>query len=73
MTTSDVAAHTLTIEGMTCGHCVSSVHDAVSALPGVRSVRVDLGAGTAEVEHHGTFDVTAASAAIADAGYRVTA
>ena len=32
----------LFIEGMTCSHCVNSVTTAVSALPGIESVEIDL-------------------------------
>ncbi len=32
----------LLIEGMTCSHCVNSVTTAVSALPGVESVEIEL-------------------------------
>ncbi len=32
----------LLIEGMTCSHCVNSVTTAVSALPGVESVDIEL-------------------------------
>jgi len=39
-----VRAHYL-VDGMTCGHCVSSVTDAVSAIDGVDSVSVDLAVG----------------------------
>ena len=31
-----------TVTGMTCGHCVSAVTAELTALPGVRSVDVDL-------------------------------
>ena len=33
----------LTVEGMSCQHCVKAVTTAVSALPGVESVAVSLG------------------------------
>ena len=39
MTTS-----TYTVVGMTCGHCVSSVTEEVSQVPGVTDVAVDLAA-----------------------------
>lgn len=35
------------VEGMTCGHCVASVTEEVSAIAGVESVSVDLQAGGA--------------------------
>lgn len=40
----------LKIEGMTCGHCVMSVKQALTAVPGVEGpVEVDLKAGSAQV------------------------
>lgn len=44
------------VNGMTCGHCVSSVTEELSALPGVEQVTVDLNAG-------GTSRVSVVSAA----------
>jgi copper chaperone CopZ len=38
------------IEGMTCGHCVSSVKTALENVPGVTSAQVDLEAGEATVQ-----------------------
>jgi copper ion binding protein len=43
------AAVQLSIQGMTCEHCVQSVTRALRACPGVASVHVDLEAGQAEV------------------------
>lgn len=40
--------NTLTVEGMSCEHCRSAVLKAVSAVPGVTEVRVDLPSGTLE-------------------------
>lgn len=54
---------TITIEGMSCGHCVSSVTGAVSSLPGVADVAVSLDDKNAVV----TFDEAAVTrSAIAD-------
>lgn len=39
----------LDIKGMTCSHCSSSAEKALSSQPGVHSVQVDLGSGTAVV------------------------
>jgi copper chaperone CopZ len=39
----------LRVGGMTCGHCTSTVHNALSAVPGVGAVNVDLLTGEAEV------------------------
>ncbi|HEX7823935.1 MAG TPA: cation transporter [Mycobacterium sp.] len=59
----------LEVRGMSCGHCVSAITSAVSALPGVDGVDVDLGAGTVRVS--GTPDAAQVTAAIEDAGYDV--
>lgn len=41
----------LNVNGMSCDHCVRSITKAVSALPGIGGVSVDLGAGTVKVEY----------------------
>ena len=40
-----MTTETYTVTGMTCGHCVSSVTEEVSELPGVSDVQVDLDSG----------------------------
>ncbi|MDR1838799.1 MAG: copper ion binding protein [Treponema sp.] len=42
---------TLQVDGMSCEHCKNAVTKAVSALPGVSSVNVDLKAKTVTVQH----------------------
>jgi copper chaperone CopZ len=64
----------LTIEGMTCEHCVSAVKNALMGVPGVTSAEVDLKAGQATV----VLDPEQASveslvAAVEEEGYTVTA
>jgi copper ion binding protein len=59
----------LEVHGMSCGHCVSAITTAVSALPGVAGVDVDLATGTVRVS--GTPDAVQVTAAIEDAGYDV--
>jgi copper chaperone CopZ len=73
-TTILVKTH-LAVNGMTCGHCVSSVTEELGALDGVTSVDVRLNAGgvsqvmvTSDVE----LDPTVIEAAIAEAGYALT-
>lgn len=39
------------IEGMDCGHCVSTIEKAVRALPGVEAVKVSLADNSAIVRH----------------------
>ena len=68
------ATNTLTIpvQGMTCGHCQAAVTRALEGVPGVRSARVDLENGRAEVSvGPGEFDRASLSKAVEDAGYRV--
>jgi len=59
----------LEVSGMSCGHCVAAITTAVSALPGVDGVDVDLGGGTVRVG--GTPDAAQVLAAIENAGYDV--
>ena len=66
MTTS-----TWTVSGMTCGHCVSSVTEEVSAVPGVEQVDVDLASGLLTVTSEEPLDDAAVRAAVEEAGYQV--
>ena len=58
---------TLSITGMSCGHCVRAVSSALEAVAGVESVAVDLELGRACVE--GQADVDALVAAVVAEGY----
>lgn len=60
----------LTIDGMSCGHCVMHVRSALEDVAGVQSAEVDLLKKTAMVSGE-ALDDTALRAAVADAGYRV--
>jgi copper chaperone CopZ len=62
---------TFSVAGMTCGHCVQAVSGELAKLPGVRSVAVDLEAGTATVESIEPLDPVAVAAAIDEAGYEL--
>lgn len=67
---------TVTISGMTCGHCVMSVKEEIEALPGVTGVDVNLVAGglsTATVTAEREITVPEISEAVAEAGYTVVA
>jgi len=57
------------VEGMDCEHCVETVTDAVSALPGAGEVAVDLSSG--EVLVSGEVAREAAVQAIQAKGYEV--
>lgn len=41
----------LKVTGMTCGGCVSKVHNALAAVPGVHQAEVSLAAGEATVHY----------------------
>jgi copper chaperone len=45
----DLVTVVLAVDGMTCGSCVTHVTEALLAVPGVVSARVELDAGVAEV------------------------
>ena len=57
----------LEIDGMTCGHCVRAVKNALEAVPGVESADVVLTPGRATVMHEGI--PGALVAAVQDEGY----
>jgi copper chaperone CopZ len=61
-----------TVQGMTCGHCVVSVQEEVSEIPGVTAVDVELASGrmTVSGEH---LDDDSVRAAVEEAGYEVGA
>jgi len=60
----------LKVEGMTCHHCVMAVTKALESVDGVRSAKVDLEAGRAEVD--GAGDVQAMIAAVQEEGYQAS-
>jgi copper chaperone CopZ len=57
---------------MTCSHCVLSVREEISEVPGVKAVDVDLASGRVTVAGEDVDD-DAIRAAVADAGYEVVA
>jgi copper chaperone len=59
------------VPGMSCGHCVAAITSAVTGLPGVTAVNVEL--ARAEVRVDGTPNPAAVTAAIQEAGYDVSA
>ncbi|MES2521888.1 MAG: heavy-metal-associated domain-containing protein [Gemmatimonadota bacterium] len=59
----------LTIAGMTCGHCVSAVREALHALPGVEVHHLRIGHVSLSLEP-GTASPAAVIEAIREAGYQ---
>jgi copper chaperone len=62
----------LSVEGMSCGHCVKHVTEALEGVKGVSKAAVDL-AGKRAVVEGDVLDDDAMKAAVAEAGYQVTA
>ena len=62
---------TYTVVGMTCGHCVNAVTGEISALPGVREVRVELATGAVTVTSDAALARDAVAAAVDEAGYEL--
>ena len=64
---------TFTVTGMTCGHCVRSVTEEVSEIPGVLDVRVELDTGRLTVTSSAPLEVDAVRGAVEEAGYQLVA
>lgn len=62
----------LTVPDMSCGHCKTTVEDALISINGVELARVDLDAKTVTVDHSDGLDEAALREAVAEAGYAVT-
>jgi copper chaperone len=60
---------TYAVAGMTCNGCVNKVTNAVTGVPGVEDVDVDVSTGTLEVI--GSADDAAVRAAVAEVGYAI--
>nr|GLK36702.1 hypothetical protein GCM10017611_35590 [Rhodococcus wratislaviensis] len=66
-----VSTSSVTVTGMTCNHCVSSVTEEISALPGVTNVNVDLATGKVVIDSTTDLDPSAVAGAVEEAGYSV--
>jgi copper chaperone CopZ len=67
---------TVSVSGMTCGHCVSSVSEELESLDGVEVVDVDLNAGgvsTVTITSSQELSPSEIGEAVAEAGYLVVA
>jgi len=69
----DVLSTTLSVSGMTCGHCQEKVERALRGVTGVYGAEVDRGAGTAQVEAGDGVTNEMLIAAVERAGYRAAA
>jgi copper chaperone len=74
MTNNTETTSTYRVEGMTCSHCVASVTEELSQVPGVTGVNVDLKAGEASpvtVTSTKALDSHVVDAAVQEAGYQL--
>jgi copper chaperone len=62
---------TVTVIGMSCGGCASSVREEIGDIPGVIAVDMDLSSGTAIIESERSVEKGAIKIAVEEAGYRL--
>jgi copper chaperone len=62
---------TVTVAGMTCGHCASSVREEVGSIPGVTAVDVDLASGKVTIDSEQQVEPAAIRGAAEEAGYEL--
>lgn len=62
---------TVTVIGMSCGGCASSVREEIGDIPGVNAVDMDLSSGTAIIESERSVEKGAIKIAVEEAGYRL--
>lgn len=63
---------TLQVQGMTCGGCVKSVENSLSALSGVEKVKVQLETGNVDIEFNDSqIDIKQITDTIEDKGYTI--
>ena len=66
---SDTTTTQIAVTGMTCGHCVASVTEELTELPGVESVDVELETGRVTVTSATELRREDVAAAVTEAGY----
>jgi copper chaperone len=62
---------TVTVTGMSCGHCTTSVRAEIGDIPGVTGVDVDLATGKITIDSDSLVETTAIKDAVEDAGYQL--
>ena len=75
MTTEIDRTIELSVDGMTCGHCVMSVKEELGEIPGVKNVDVILNSGATSkvtVLTDTPLDDSALSDAVSEAGFTLT-
>lgn len=62
---------TVTVTGMTCGHCATSVREEVESIAGVTAVDVDVASGKVTIDSQAQIGTDAIRGAIEEAGYQL--
>lgn len=62
---------TVTVQGMTCGHCVEAVRSEVAKIDGVTGVEVDLESGRVDIDSDRPVAEADLRAAVDEAGYEL--
>lgn len=62
---------TITVAGMSCGGCASSVRAELTTIPGIVDVGIDLSNGTVTIDSEAPVDTEAIRAAVEEAGYQL--
>ncbi len=62
---------TITVKGMTCGHCEAAVKSELSKIASVTNVVVDLGTGVVAIDSTDVVDSAAVAEAIEEAGFEL--
>jgi copper chaperone CopZ len=62
---------TVTIHGMTCGHCANAVETELAKIHGVTDVSADLGTGSVTITSDTDVDSAVIAAAVDEAGYEL--
>jgi copper chaperone len=62
---------TVTVNGMTCGHCATSVRKEVGSIPGVTAVDVDVPSGKVTIDSDQQVEREAIKGAVEEAGYEL--
>ena len=66
-----MSTRTVTVSGMSCGHCATSVREEISEIPGVRAVDVDVASGSVTIDSDNVVETAAIRTAVEDAGYQL--
>jgi copper chaperone len=66
-----MSTFTVTVSGMTCGHCASAVREEVGSIPGVIAADVHLPSGKVVIDSEQEVDAAALKSAVEEAGYQL--